>query len=161
MHHIVNRMLAENDKSPCIEMIDYRTEFGIKGSGVVDPISGQPIDENWIAALPQRDVQWCADFLVSEYYSANEEFGVGPTWHLVHDQISGPARNSLVGQTIGPLHRHFDPTGLGSSFFCVEEVCRVLQVLVPPLPDAMACYVDLFERCGAQSMGVYVRFTED
>jgi hypothetical protein len=158
-HEIVDQMLAQNDTAPCLDLIEYRTEFGVEGSGVVDHITGYPITQEWMDQLPLRDVQWCIDFLLSQFYSIHEDFGVGPRWSTIQRELPSASQVHLTGRTLGPPERPFDPTGLGSSFLDVDDVVAAIRFFSGPIPTSLASYIDLLERCGAASMGIYVRFS--
>jgi hypothetical protein len=154
---LIERLLVDNDIGWCLEELQYRCEFGVEESGILDPDSGYPISQEWLDALPTGSVQWLADLFVGQFYDRRQDRGIGPRWEERTKALSAHARRFLIGNPIGPPHRRFDPTGAGSYFLDLDAVDRALAALPQPAPDPLAAYVELLERAGVASMGVYVR----
>lgn len=150
-------MLETGDVRPCLQWFNYWTEFGAEASGILDVFTRRKIDDAWLDRLPARSVGWFADFFVLGCIQLDEDFGLGPNWMEADRALSPIQQRFIRGRVIGPLNNRFNPTGDGSYFLTVDDVCRALTEFPVSTGGFTHTYVDLLERCGAASMGVYNR----
>lgn len=154
---MITRLLETGDTRPCLRWFEYWTEFGAESSGIVDVFTHHRIDDHWVNRLPSRSVEWFADFFVLRCVELNEDYGLGENW-TTHADCLSPAQQYFVrGRVIGTPGIRFNPTVAGSYFLTVEDVCHALNEFPSTADKLTQSYVDLLERCGATSMGVYNR----
>jgi hypothetical protein len=141
------------DGAPELEaFIDQHREL------LTDPYEGEPLPENWRASLGNRDVHAYGDIALTLYYDPADDRGIGGEWIELSNKLSAPAAKALLGFPIGSPAQLFDPGRYGSYFQTPELVGGSLEVLRPLNLTELQSFVELFQRCQASGLGVYVTF---
>jgi hypothetical protein len=125
---------------------------------LTDPYEGEPLADDWRETLENRDVHEYGDYALTRFYDPANDCGIGGAWARLSERLSQPAADALLGCTIGPPMRLFDPGRQGSYFQASAQVPQSLAMLKPlALPD-LAVFIALLEQCAAERCGVYVTF---
>lgn len=152
LHALLIRALTEKK---CVELERFIDQhFG----DLTDPYEGEPLSANWRSALENRDVQEHGDFALTRFYNPADDFGIAEQWTTLSDRLPATAANALLGFTIGPPERPFDPGRYGSYFQTPTLVRQSLMVLKPLVVPELGRFVELMERCAAERRGLYVTF---
>jgi hypothetical protein len=125
---------------------------------LTDPYEGQPLPADWRDALENRDVHEYGDYALTRFYDPADWSGVGYEWAGLSDELPDPAADALLGFSVGPPGRLFDPGRYGSYFQTPAQVLESLAVLEPLGVPELARFVGLLERCAAEGRGVYTTF---
>lgn len=152
LHPLLHLALVTNDTTELEAFIDAHREQ------LTDPYEGNPLPEDWQAALGNRDVHELGDYALTHYYTPASDNGVGGAWFELSDQLPELALNSLLGFSVGPREHLFDPGRYGSYFQTPSQVRQSLSVLRPLGIPELTWFVELLERCTAEGRGVYVTF---
>ena len=119
-------------------------------ASVTDPYEGDPLPEDWRAGLENRDVHEFGDYALTRFYDPADDCGVGSAWMSISNQLPEAAANALLGFSVGPPGRLFDPGRYGSYFQTPAQVRESLAVLKPLDVPELARFVELLERCAAE-----------
>jgi hypothetical protein len=125
---------------------------------LTDPYEGEPLPADWRDALENRDVHEYGDYALTRFYDSADCWGVGYEWARLSEELPEPAANAMLGLTVGPPERLFDPGRYGSYFQTPRRVGESLAALQPHACRELAGYLKLLERCAGGGRGVYVTF---
>jgi hypothetical protein len=125
---------------------------------LTDPYEGEPLSDDWRAALENRDVHEYGDYALTRFYNPADDCGIAEEWMRISERLSRPAANALLGCPVGPPNRLFDPGRQGSYFQTPAQVPESLAILNPLGVPELAPFAGLLERCAAEGCGVYVTF---
>jgi hypothetical protein len=149
---LLTEALATDDTAELEAYIDrHLTEL-------MDPYEGEPLTAEWRDALENRDVHEYGDYALTRFYDPGDCSGVGYEWARLSEELPEPAAVALLGFTVGPPGRLFDPGRYGSYFQTPAQVRESLAALKPLGLSELAGFVELLERCAAKGRGVYVTF---
>lgn len=152
LHPRLENALVADDPSELEAFIDDHRE------SLTDPYEGEPLPESWREALENRDVHEYGDYALTRFYDPSDDFGIHDEWSEVSDQLSEAAANALLGISVGPPERLFDPGRYGSYFQTPGQVRESLSVLKPLGVPELARFVELLEQCVQEGRGMYVTF---
>src|SRR5205823_3307806 len=150
LHPVLVRALTDNDPAELEVYIDQHL------AELTDPCEGEPLSADWRDALENRDVHEYGDYALTRFYDPADCWGVGYEWARLSDELPEPAANAMLGSSVGPPERLFDPGRYGSYFQTPKRVRESLAVLKPLAVPELARFVELLERCAAEGRGVYV-----
>jgi hypothetical protein len=125
---------------------------------LTDPYEGEPLSDDWRAALENRDVHEYGDYALTRFYDPADDLGIAEEWLKVSERLPRPAANALLGFPVGPPKRLFDPGRQGSYFQTPAQVRESLAILKPLGVPELDPFVKLMERCAAEGCGVYITF---
>jgi hypothetical protein len=123
---------------------------------LTDPYEGEPLSDDWRAALENRDVHEYGDYALTRFYDPSEDCGIGEAWVRISERLSRPAANALLGCSVGTPKSVFDPGRCGSYFQTPAQVPESLAILKPLGLPELGPFLALLERCAAEKCGVYV-----
>jgi hypothetical protein len=123
-----------------------------------DPHFGHPLPEDWQSCMKNCDAQVYGEYALTLYYSPTNDFGVGDSWRSF--STDSDLQNAMRGEPFGPLHNHFDPSGLGSYFQTPDDFVSSLRILTRHRKNELIRFIDLIERCGVEGLGIYVTFVK-
>jgi len=152
LHPWLEMALAANDPTELEAFIDDNRV------SLTDPYEGEPLPADWRSGLGNRDVHEFGDYALTRYYDPSDDRGVGSAWRSLSGELPETAANALLGFSVGPHERLFDPGRYGSYFQTPAQVREALAVLKPLGVPELAWFVELLERCAAEGRGVYVTF---
>jgi len=152
LHLLLEEALAADDPSAIEAFIDGNRE------SLTDPYEGDALPEDWRSGLENRDVHEYGDYALTRFYDPADDFGIAEKWGEVSKRLPEEAANALLGFTIGPPERPFDPGRSGSYFQTSAQVRESLAALKPLGVRELAAFVQLLERCAPEGRGVYVTF---
>jgi hypothetical protein len=109
-------------------------------------------------ALENRDVHEYGDYALAGFNDPTDDCGIAEEWADVSDRLLEAAANALLGFSVGPPGRLFDPGRYGAYCRTPAQVRESLAVLKPLGVPELARFVELLERCAAEGRGVYVTF---
>lgn len=124
---------------------------------LTDPYEGEPLPNDWRAGL-NWDVHVYGDYALSAFYDPADDCGIAGEWGEVSECLPGASANALLGFSLGPPERPFDPGRYGSYFQTPSQVQKSLEFLQPLGMPELSPFVDLLARCNAEGRGVYVTF---
>jgi hypothetical protein len=152
LHPLLESALATDDVAELEAFIDDHRE------SLTDPYEGEPLLEDWKSALENRDVHEYGDYALTRFYDPADDCGIAEKWAEVSERLPEAAANALLGFSVGPSGRLFDPGRYGSYFQTPAQVRKSLGLLKPIGVPELARFVKLLERCAAEARGVYVTF---
>jgi hypothetical protein len=144
--------LATNDPTRLAEYIDRHL------AELTDPYEGEPLPADWRNGLENRDVHEYGDYALTRFYDPADCRGVGYEWARLSEELPEPAANAMLGFSVGPPERLFDPGRYGSYFQTPRRVRESLAALGLLACPELAGYLELLKRCAAEGRGVYVTF---
>jgi hypothetical protein len=152
LHPLLVQALFDDDPAALEVYIDrHRSEL-------TDPYEGEPLAADWRDTLENRDVHEYGDYALTRFYDPADWSGVGYEWARLDDELPEKAADALLGFSVGPPERLFDPGRYGSYFQTPAQVRKSLAVFKPLGVPELGEFVGLLERCAAEGRGVYVTF---
>jgi hypothetical protein len=152
LHPLLVDALAADDPAGLEAYIDrHRAEL-------TAPYEGEPLSADWREGLENRDVHEYGDYALTRFYDPADCWGVGFVWSQLSDVLPGPAADALLGCSLGPPDRLFDPGRYGSYFQTPDRVQESLAALLQHACLELARYLELLERCAGERRGVHVTF---
>lgn len=152
LHPLLMAALATDDSTELATFIDGNRKT------LSDPYEGEPLPEDWRAALENRDVHEYGDYALTRFYDPADECGIAEEWAEISERLPEAAATALLGFSVGPPERLFDPGRYGSYFQTPTQVRESLAVLKPLGVPELTRFVELLERCATEGRGVYVTF---
>lgn len=113
---------------------------------------------DWQEALENRDLHEYGDYALTRFYNPTDCSGVGYEWVRLSDNLPEPAAKAMLGFSIGPPERLFDPGRYGSYFQTPTLVRESLSILQPFRMPELARFMELLEQCAAEGRGIYATF---
>lgn len=149
---LLGEALATDDPGELAAFIDTHRDL------LTDPYEGKPLPADWRASLESRDVHEYADYALTRFYDPANDCGLHEDWVEISDRLPANAADALLGFSVGPPNRMFDPGRYGSYFQNPAQVQESLATLRRlDLPE-LAEFIELLERCTAEGRGVYTTF---
>jgi hypothetical protein len=152
LYPLLVEALAADDPAGLEAYIDrHRAEL-------TDPDEGEPMSADWRDGMENGDVHEFGDYALTRFYDPADCWGVGYAWARLSDELPGPVKSALLGSSVGPPERLFDPGRYGSYFQTPDHVRESLAALRRHARPELTRYLYLLEQCAGKRRGVYVTF---
>lgn len=159
LHDLLAQALATNDTAALKVYIDANRQF------LKDPNEGEPLENDWLTKLENRDVHEFGDYALTRFYDPADNFGIWDHWKDVDSGLPDFAKAATLGVSFNRNSNHFNPGRLGSYFQTPNQVRDTLALLAQfelPLEDgqqkSFARFKDGLKGCVSSNLGLYVTF---
>jgi hypothetical protein len=159
LHDLLAQALETNDTAALKAYIETNRHF------LKDPCEGEPLDNNWLTMLENRDVHEFGDFALTRFYDPTDDFGIWDQWKDVDEILPDNAKAATLGVSFCRNGNHFDPGRLGSYFQTPDQVRDTFALLAQfelPLDDyqqkSFARFKEGLKDCISSNLGLYVTF---
>jgi hypothetical protein len=155
---ILEAALQSGSAAALIRFVDERR------SSLRDPYEGEPLPDDWQHLVDSMDPQQVGDVALTRYYNPQDDRGLGPAWEAAADSVERIATSlgysPVLGRTIGPPGRHFDPGKMGAYVLSPADVENALDAIASSaIPTGRVdSLVQLLTDAKTQSLGVFVTF---
>lgn len=155
---ILERALTTGDTG---ELVDY---IESNRAGLQDPYEGASLDGEWEEMVETKDAHQYGDFALTGFYDPRDELGLGEDWEHIQELLLQELGTDapVLGNTVGPSGRYFDPGKMGSYFQSAQQVkhnlekVRELSAEKPELSSDLDELEEMLE--AAVGKGLYVTF---
>jgi hypothetical protein len=150
--------LRSGSPASLIRFVDERR------SSLRDPYEGESLPDDWQHLVDSTDPQQVGDVALTKYYNPKDDRGLGPTWEATADSVERIATSlgfsPVLGRTIGPPGRPFDPGKMGAYFLSPADVENALQAIASSaIPTGrIDSLVQLLMDAKTKTLGVFVTF---
>src|SRR5689334_17801487 len=149
---LLMRSLTDGDAQGLIQFGNERL------SALSNPYEGQLLASGWLGTLEVADVHEVADYVLTNYYTPTEDWGIGDSWLVVKEGLDAPHKSALLGNPFGPANNQFDPGRMGA-YFQDEAMCRrSFALLNATKEEALGPFLAGLQRAIQSGKGVYVTF---
>lgn len=156
---ILEAALASGDRTALVRFIDQYLPV------LSGPDDGEPLPAEWEAMIESRDAHQYGEFSLTKHYDGSADIGLGASWEEIQELVSsdpGISSSPILGKTIGPPSRPFDPGRMGSYFQTPDEVAASHEYLMglarQTASDKVPEAIRMLEEALRAKKGLYVTF---
>lgn len=155
---ILEAALRSESPSALVRFVDENR------SSLRDPYEGEPLPDDWQHLVDSTDPQQVGDLALTKFYNPKDDRGLGPAWEASAASVERIATSlgfsPVLGRTIGPAGRQFDPGKMGAYFLSPTDVEHALDAIASSTisTDEIDSLVRLLMDAKAQAFGIFVTF---